>query len=762
MGALMVDIVNLDKVLGGNGKKDENVHQQVNISGNGTVIAGYGAPGSTVTVIKQDDGTEVGEAKVRSDGGFTVKLGVAHTNGEKLSVLITSSDVRAVQEFSIEAPDSTSPAAVKDVLVATDGSSVSGHGAVASEPVRVMSGKQVLGYATADGDGDFKIDLSDPQVNSEALSVYAFDAAGNRSEPVVVNAPDVTAPSLAHARISGDGRFVDGEAEPMACIIVERMNHSANGNEDAVCLGHGRADAQGRFFIELIAPLTNGEALSVVAKDEAENRGLIELVAPDLQQPQFVGQVEFDGENNVVRGISDLEETRVTVTDAAGEVVAVHALAQGGVFSVELSRELKEGEILEVTLTDAAGNSSVQTVTATYPNAEIRIDEVQEIIIPTGNIDDVDAAGRVSGTEAEAAPQEISAKAKKAIAKAAFKALVAEKEGESADAGNAKKASTDGAVQEVGADVVPKSTETEKAPIVLLAEKTEKPAERDPLASREARSISIEAQDAEPFDDSAVECSGEGCVIECDEQITDGSGRTVRWASDNQDEGVVEDYIAECDEGGCGEQVTEGSAREERSVSVDSWVAEGSRNAQAAEDSSVACNRQDSSVECKEQVTEGSVRTVRSASVEAQDAEPFDGSVIESDKKVADDVVPVSMASSIRTLRSVSAEGQDAETAEDSSIECDETEDSPIDCTEQAVADAVSMTMEGSVREARSVSMEDQDVKNMKVSPVECIEQAMSPLESGVSADNVHHTFYKYVEADNLNPVVEQLQMFYI
>ena len=90
----------------------------------------------------------------------------------------------------------------------------------------------------------------------------AKDAANNVSGAQAIQAKDTTAPVLSLAKLADQGDVVSGQTESGATVEVKY--------QDKV-IGTAKADAKGNYSVTLDKAYTNGEALSVTAKDAANN-----------------------------------------------------------------------------------------------------------------------------------------------------------------------------------------------------------------------------------------------------------------------------------------------------------------------------------------------------------------------------------------------------------------------------------------------------------------------------------------------------------
>ncbi|MGR0306710.1 BapA/Bap/LapF family prefix-like domain-containing protein, partial [Acinetobacter beijerinckii] len=99
----------------------------VAVSEDGTTVTGKGEPGTKV-IIKDEDGNVIGEGTVKPDGTFEVELDEPLTNGEEITVGLEDQAGNKSPEVTVDAPDTTAPAAPTDVAVSEDGTTVTGKG----------------------------------------------------------------------------------------------------------------------------------------------------------------------------------------------------------------------------------------------------------------------------------------------------------------------------------------------------------------------------------------------------------------------------------------------------------------------------------------------------------------------------------------------------------------------------------------------------------------------------------------------------------
>lgn len=328
----------------------------LSISADGTTVSGTGVPGSAV-LITDPAGTVIGTATVNGQGGFATALTPPQIDGEAVSAVQADAAGNASAPVTVTAPDFTAPVAPVGT-VSGDGTAVTGSG----EPNAVVTVRAgdgtVLGTATADGSGGFTVPLNPAQTNGQAVAVVQADAAGNVSPTLALTAPDITLPDAPVATIDATGTVVSGTGEPNAAITVR-------GGDGAV-LATGVANGAGAFSIVLPAAQIDSQALAVTQTDAASNVSPpATLTAPDLTVPAApVATVAADGAS--VTGTGEAGAT-VIVTDPLGVEIGRGAVQSDGSYTIAISPAQTNGELLQVTQSDTAGNVSPGTE-ATAPD----------------------------------------------------------------------------------------------------------------------------------------------------------------------------------------------------------------------------------------------------------------------------------------------------------------------------------------------------------------------------------------------------------
>ncbi|EOQ70977.1 biofilm-associated Ig-like repeat protein Blp1 [Acinetobacter pittii] len=207
----------------------------------------------------------------------------------------------------------------------------------------------------------FSLSVNRPLIDGEQISVQIIDNKGLMSpeQNIIV---DLTPPPIpTDLNFNDAGDLVYGHAEPFSEILVK----DGQGNILNKWFWNNWTDESGSFSIELGMFLTNAETVYVTATDVNGNVSLAaQIQAPNYAFAPYVDSFTSDG---VISGQAENNSTLI-VKDAKGEVVAEIKVGEdngwngSSYFKLQLDRPLVDGEQLFLSIKDARGQISTDTV----------------------------------------------------------------------------------------------------------------------------------------------------------------------------------------------------------------------------------------------------------------------------------------------------------------------------------------------------------------------------------------------------------------
>ncbi|QBM41166.1 type I secretion C-terminal target domain-containing protein [Acinetobacter baumannii] len=351
------------------------------LSKDGKAVSGLTEAGATV-IVENSAGKVIGSAKAGADGTYLINLDKAYINGEILKVSAQDTAGNSTVKQELIASDITAPTLTH--AISSNGKTITGlTEANSTVTVKDSSGK-IIGTAKSDNHGKYTVILDKAYLNGENLTISAEDLAGNKSTIQTILADDKTAPIGLTVAIDTAGKVVTGVTEANAVVTVK--------NAAGIVVGIATADTAGKYSITLDKVYLNGESLNVTAADKAGNATVPKtIIAPDTTAPSSL-TASIGTAGKVVTGVTEANAV-VTVKNAAGIVVGIATADTAGKYSITLDKVYLNGESLNVTAADKAGN-------ATVPKTIIAPDTTA----PSSLTATIDAAGKaITGvTEANA------------------------------------------------------------------------------------------------------------------------------------------------------------------------------------------------------------------------------------------------------------------------------------------------------------------------------------------------------------------------
>jgi sugar lactone lactonase YvrE len=373
---------------------------QLAVSGNGLLLSGLGEAGASVTVFDVT-GTLLGSTVARLDGSFEVQLSPPQANGQLLSVRQADASGNVSTAASVTSADTTAPDALSQLAIGSDGATLTGRGEAGARVTVTDTGGTVLGTATVGDTGAFVLVLGTPLTNAELLTLVQTDAAGNVSPVATLTTLDLTPPDvLSEVRVTADGVSVTGRGEPGATVTVR--------DEAGNLLGSNVVQPDGSFGVVLDIPQLNDELLTVQQADPPGNISApVQVNAPDLTPPATPANLQLNASGDIISGTGE-SGAQISVTLADGRVVGTGIVGDNGTFQFSLTEGQRNGEQLQVTLTDNAGNRSasgsliVPDTTAPDPVTGLAIDTTGSVLSGAGEagaeVRVTNAAGETLGT----------------------------------------------------------------------------------------------------------------------------------------------------------------------------------------------------------------------------------------------------------------------------------------------------------------------------------------------------------------------------
>ncbi|WP_121380540.1 Ig-like domain-containing protein [Pseudomonas aeruginosa] len=317
----------------------------VNLS-NGSSLGGTAEPGSTV-ILTDGNGNPIAEVTADGSGNWTYTPSTPIANGTVVNVVAQDAAGNSSPPATVTVDSSAPPA---PVINPSNGVVISGT-AEAGATVTLTDGSgNPIGQVTADGSGNWSFTPGTPLANGTVVNATATDPTGNTG-PQAATTVDAVAPP-APVIDPSNGTTISGTAEAGAKVILT----DGNGNP----IGETTADGSGNWTFTPATPLANGTVVNAVAQDPAGNTGpqgstTVDAVAPNTP-------VVNPSNGNLLNGTAEPGST-VTLTDGNGNPIGQTTADGSGNWSFTPGSQLPNGTVVNVTASDAAGNTSAPATT---------------------------------------------------------------------------------------------------------------------------------------------------------------------------------------------------------------------------------------------------------------------------------------------------------------------------------------------------------------------------------------------------------------
>ncbi|MGU2342463.1 Ig-like domain-containing protein [Pseudomonas aeruginosa] len=313
---------------------------------NGVVISGTAEAGATVT-LTDAGGNPIGQVTADGSGNWSFTPGTPLANGTVIVATATDPTGNTGPQAATTV-DSVAPAA--PVVNPSNGTTISGTAEAGAKVILTDGSGNPIGETTADGSGNWTFTPGTPVANGTVVNAVAQDPAGNTG-PQAAPTVDSVAPAAPVVNPS-NGTTISGTAEAGA----EGILTDGSGNP----IGETTADGSGNWTFTPGTPLANGTVVNAVAQDPAGNTGpqgstTVDAVAPNTP-------VVNPSNGNLLNGTAEPGST-VTLTDGNGNPIGQTTADGSGNWSFTPGSQLPNGTVVNVTASDAAGNTSPPATT---------------------------------------------------------------------------------------------------------------------------------------------------------------------------------------------------------------------------------------------------------------------------------------------------------------------------------------------------------------------------------------------------------------
>lgn len=331
-------------------------------------LNGTAEANSAVSIF--DNGALVATVNANANGNWswtpTAALGQG-SHAYRVSAADAAGNVSAASQSTTIIVDTIAPGAPGNLVINATGSRVTGTAEAGSTVTITSDTGVVLGTATADGTGSFTATLTPAQTNGQPLLAFAQDKAGNTGIAAGFTAPDTRVPeapiitnvvddvgiytgAIANGQVTNDAQpTLNGTAQAGATVSI--YNNGA-------LLGTTTANASGNWSFTPTGNLTEGSHAFTATSTNANGTGSVStaatVIVDTLAPGTPSGTLSADGGS--LSGLAEANSI-VTVTLAGGVTLTTTA-GSNGAWSLTLPTKQIEGQLINVTATDAAGNAS--------------------------------------------------------------------------------------------------------------------------------------------------------------------------------------------------------------------------------------------------------------------------------------------------------------------------------------------------------------------------------------------------------------------
>ena len=321
----------------------------------GKVVSGKAEAGATVYIVDAK-GNTIGQSKADADGNYKITLDDAITDGNRVILYAKDKAGNSSQSTILTGSKDTIAPDAANAQVDESGKFVSG---VAESGAKVYvyaaDGTTLLGGpVTAASDGNFSIALSDTLQAGETAKVIVEDKAGNKSEAQSVEmGKDTLRPDQPKIEVNKAGTELVGTAEANSTIKILDANSQV--------IATTTVDANGQFKITLSPALSDSNQATMIVVDAAGNQSIpLNVTAGTDNTAPVAPTATINTDGTEVSGNAEIG-AKITIKNSAGNTLGTVTVGDDGRYTVKLSSAITDNNVVQVTATDAAGNSSKST-----------------------------------------------------------------------------------------------------------------------------------------------------------------------------------------------------------------------------------------------------------------------------------------------------------------------------------------------------------------------------------------------------------------
>ena len=321
----------------------------------GKVVSGKAEAGAMVYLVDAK-GNTIGQSKADADGNYKITLDDAITDGNRVILYAKDKAGNSSQSTILTGSKDTIAPDAANAQVDESGKFVSG---VAESGAKVYvyaaDGTTLLGGpVTAASDGNFSIALSDTLQAGETAKVIVEDKAGNKSEAQSVEmGKDTLRPDQPKIEVNKAGTELVGTAEANSTIKILDANSQV--------IATTTVDANGQFKITLSPALSDSNQATMIVVDAAGNQSIpLNVTAGTDNTAPVAPTATINTDGTEVSGNAEIG-AKITIKNSAGNTLGTVTVGDDGRYTVKLSSAITDNNVVQVTATDAAGNSSKST-----------------------------------------------------------------------------------------------------------------------------------------------------------------------------------------------------------------------------------------------------------------------------------------------------------------------------------------------------------------------------------------------------------------